>query len=232
MPLWPRMEGNCCWQPSPHPTCFCQEPPTVTPEPSLLRHKALSPLLSLSLCQMQWWQLTPVSSKPLLFSLKWPLFPSTGNCMKRGEETALPDGRISTSEHIRNAGHRKSPTDNCWCSLLLPKTANGTSLVAWWLRTRLPMQGHGSVPAPGRFHVLRGSWAHVPQLLKPQRPRACALQLEKPLRGEACTAQEWPPAAATRGSPHTAREGDPAQPETDNSLTQRNLTNRATVDPN
>lgn len=62
----------------------------------------------------------------------------------------------------------------------------------WWpgLRTRLPMQGHGSVPAPGRFHMLRGSWAHVPQLLKPQRPRACALQLEKPLRAEACTARE------------------------------------------
>ena len=123
--------------PSPH--FSCQEPLTGTPEPSLFRHKALSPMLS-NLCQTQRWQLTPVSSKPLLFSLKWPSFISTGNCMKR-EETAFPYGRISTNERIRNDGHRKSPTDKYRCSLLLPKTANGTSLAVWGLRTCLPMQG-------------------------------------------------------------------------------------------
>ena len=32
-------------------------------------------------------------------------------------------------------------------------------------------------------------WAHVLQLLKPEQPRAHALQREKPLEGEACTLQ-------------------------------------------
>ena len=34
----------------------------------------------------------------------------------------------------------------------------------------------------------RNYWTHMPQLLKPERPRACALQ-EKPLRWETCAPQ-------------------------------------------
>lgn len=219
MPTWPRMEGNCCWQPALHPTCFCQEPPTVTPEPSLLRHKALSPLLSLSLCQMQWWQLTPVSSKPLLFSLKRPLFTSTGNCMKRGEETALPYGRISTNEHIRNAGHRKSPTDNCRCSLLLPKTATGTSLVAWF-KNLLANAGARFSPCSWKVPHAAGQLGPCAPTTEAPTPQSlCSSAREAPASRSLHSTREWPPAAATRGSPHTAREGDPAQPETDNSLT-------------
>jgi len=36
----------------------------------------------------------------------------------------------------------------------------------------------GSIPDLGRFHVPCGNWAHMPQLLKPIYPRACALQWE------------------------------------------------------
>ena len=37
----------------------------------------------------------------------------------------------------------------------------------------------GSIPGPGRLHMLRGSQAHAPQLLKPV-PRARALQETPP----------------------------------------------------
>ena len=65
----------------------------------------------------------------------------------------------------------------------------GTSLVAQWLRIRLPMQGT-RVPSLVREDPTccgatkptnHNYWAHVPQLLKPTHPRACVLQLLKPM---------------------------------------------------
>ena len=41
----------------------------------------------------------------------------------------------------------------------------------------------GSIPGPGRFHMLQGNKAPVPQLLSP-RSRACKLQLLKLARRE------------------------------------------------
>ena len=38
----------------------------------------------------------------------------------------------------------------------------------------------GSIPSPGRFHMLRSNYPHVTEPLKPMCPRACALQQEKP----------------------------------------------------
>ena len=55
----------------------------------------------------------------------------------------------------------------------------------------------GSIPGPGRFHMLRSNQAHVPQLLSPrattteaQVPRAYARQQEKPLQWGACVLQQ------------------------------------------
>ena len=47
----------------------------------------------------------------------------------------------------------------------------------------------GSIPGLGRSHMLRGNEAHAPQLQKPECPRACALQQEKPPQWEARTLQ-------------------------------------------
>ena len=81
----------------------------------------------------------------------------------------------------------------------------GTSLVAQWLRIRLPMQGtwvrslvwedptcHGATN-PMRHNywdcalepASHNYWARVPQLLKPVHPTACAPQQEKPPQWEA-----------------------------------------------
>ena len=38
------------------------------------------------------------------------------------------------------------------------------------------------IPGAERFHMLQGNWAHVPQLVKPTCPRACAPQQKKPLQ--------------------------------------------------
>ena len=85
----------------------------------------------------------------------------------------------------------------------------GTSLVVWWLRIRLPMQGtqvrslvwedptcHGATKP--RHH---NYWACEPQLLSPctatteaRTPRACGPQ------GEAATMRS--PRSATKSSPH------------------------------
>ena len=46
----------------------------------------------------------------------------------------------------------------------------------------------GSIPGLERFHTLQGNQAQVPQLLS-LRPRACALEQEKPPQGEAPTLQ-------------------------------------------
>ena len=57
----------------------------------------------------------------------------------------------------------------------------------------------GSIPSPGRSHMLWSNQAHVPQRLKPVCPRAYALQQEKPLL------------AATRES--LSSNEDPVQPK-------------------
>ena len=44
----------------------------------------------------------------------------------------------------------------------------------------------GSIPSPGKSHLLWGNQAFAPQLLKPVCPEACALQREKPLQWEVC----------------------------------------------
>ena len=90
------------------------------------------------------------------------------------------------------------------------KTFSGASLVVQWLIIRLPMQGTGvralvwEDPTCCRATKLvhHNYWtcalepashnyrAHVPQLLKPVRPRACALQQEKPPQWEARAPQQ------------------------------------------
>ena len=107
------------------------------------------------------------------------------------------------------------------------------SLVAQWLRIRLPMQGtrvralvredstcHGATkpvhhncwacaPEP----VSHNYWVRVPQLLKPVCPRACAPQQEKPLQWEARPLQ-WraAPALCNSRKPVHSNE-DPMQPK-------------------
>ena len=72
--------------------------------------------------------------------------------------------------------------------LLIKNKSGGTSLVAQWLRIRLPMQGtwvwsllredptcHGATKP-----VRHNYWAGTPQLLKPMHSRASLLQLLRP----------------------------------------------------
>ena len=47
----------------------------------------------------------------------------------------------------------------------------------------------GLIPGLGRFHVLQGNWAHVPQLLT-LCPKTIAPQQEKPLQWESCDCNE------------------------------------------
>ena len=74
-----------------------------------------------------------------------------------------------------------------WCNIWYLKKKRW--LVAQWSRIRLPMrkmQVQSLIledPTCGRG---RSNKAHVPQVLKPKRPRACAPPEEKPLRQEAC----------------------------------------------
>ena len=48
-------------------------------------------------------------------------------------------------------------------------------------------------------HESHNPWTHVPQLLMPTCPRACALQQEEPLQWEACAPQ-------IESSPHSLQE--------------------------
>ena len=79
----------------------------------------------------------------------------------------------------------------------------------------------GSVPSLGRLHTPQSTWpmchshqvctlqltscnyqTHVPQLLKPVCPKACAPQQEMSLQWRACALlQEYPPLATIRESP-------------------------------
>ena len=97
------------------------------------------------------------------------------------------------------------------------KWAEGTSLVVQWLRICLPMQVHtGSIPGPGRSHMLWSNSAHVPQLLS-LHSRACEPQL---LRLSATTTEVRVPTA------HAPQQEKPPQwvrePQWSVALTRRN----------
>ena len=69
----------------------------------------------------------------------------------------------------------------------------------------------GSIPDPGRSHMLQSNWACAPQLLS-LCSRAHALQQEKPLQWEACELQlESSPCSPQEKSPCSSK--DPAQPK-------------------
>ena len=72
--------------------------------------------------------------------------------------------------------------------------------------------------APRLLSLCSGAWkaqlpAHVPQLLKPLSPKACAPQLEKPPQWEACPSQQQssPSSLQLEKSPHSNQ--DPAWPK-------------------
>ena len=132
----------------------------------------------------------------------------------------------ANSTEVWNSGVESASTLNL-------KVRWGTSLVAQWLRIRLPMQGTQvqslvqEDPTCCRATKLlchnywacalepasHNYWAHAPQLLKPLRPRACAATTET----ESCN--YWSPRAlslcsATREatamrSPRTATQSSP-----------------------
>ena len=113
------------------------------------------------------------------------------------------------------------------CSLM--KITLGTKLPNWRSRSLLEISSHsisflggsvvkntranvgdmGSIRGSGRSHgaakpSYNNYWAQVPPILKPVRPRACALQQEKPPRWEA-QAPQWRAAlTATRENPSAA----------------------------
>ena len=81
--------------------------------------------------------------------------------------------------------HHTIPSMFLWFENL--KTKNwrlGTSLVVQWLRIHLPIEDMGFIPSPGRSHVARSKWTHVPQLLSPTlEPTGC--------NSWACRPQYW-----------------------------------------
>ena len=89
----------------------------------------------------------------------------------------------------------KSEIKMCWL---------GASLVAQWLRIRLPMQGHGFEPWSGRI-------PHAAEQLSPCTTTTEPAHLEPVLRNKrgrdserpAHRDEEWPPLTATGESPRT-----------------------------
>ena len=124
-------------------------------------------------------------------------------------------------------------SQSCLCSLGPSKNAgHWASLVAQWLRIRLPMQGtrvralvqeyptyHGATkPVCHNYWACtlepasHNYWAHVPQLLKP----ACLEPVLRNGRGHlnekpAHHHEEWPLLAATRESPSAATKTQRSQ---------------------
>ena len=101
--------------------------------------------------------------------------------------------------------HRSHLKSQCWfiggrCLWSCIKNGSGTSLMAQWLRIRLPVQGtwvqslvwenptcsgankpvHHNYWACALVPASHNYWAHAPQLLKPAHSRAHMLQLLKP----------------------------------------------------
>ena len=77
--------------------------------------------------------------------------------------------------------------------------------MVWWLI-------HLPIPGLGKRHMLQGSSAHAPHLLKPSSPRDCALQQETPPQWEAVSAEKRNPhvlqlekAPVQQPRPNTAR---------------------------
>ena len=62
----------------------------------------------------------------------------------------------------------------------------------------------GSSPGLGRSHMPRSDWAHEPQLLNLSIWSLCSAIREAAIvKKPAHRDEEWPPLAATRGSPRT-----------------------------
>ena len=61
----------------------------------------------------------------------------------------------------------------------------------------------GSSPGLGGSHMPRSNWAHEPQLLSLRVWSLCSATRGRGNEGPAHRDEEWPPLAATRGSPRT-----------------------------
>ena len=70
----------------------------------------------------------------------------------------------------------------------------------------------GSIPGPGRFHMLWGNEAYAPQLLKPERPRAQAPQQTATTTRSPHSVTREQPQLAQLENAHSNK--DPAQPKT------------------
>ena len=73
--------------------------------------------------------------------------------------------------------------------------------------------GPGLTTGPGKSHIQRNNYTHVPQLPKPELPRACALQQDKPLQWQALTPQPERSACSPQLEKGPHSNEDPAQPE-------------------
>ena len=69
----------------------------------------------------------------------------------------------------------------------------------------------GSIPGPGRFHMLWGNNAYVPQLLKPEHSRAQAPQQTATATRSPCTITSEQPQLAQLENARSNK--DPAQPK-------------------
>ena len=65
----------------------------------------------------------------------------------------------------------------------------------------------GSTPGPGGSHMSRSAWAHAPQLLSPCAGVGGGRRDER----SAHRGGEWPPLAATGGSPRAATKTQRSQ---------------------
>ena len=126
------------------------------------------------------------------------------------------------------------------------ESETGTSLVAQWLRIHLPMQGtrvwslgredptcHGATKpvhhnywSPHALEPVRSNyWAHMLQLLKPARSRACVPQVRSP--HDATTEAHTPRARAPQQeatamrSPCTATKSSPRSPRIEKARAQQ-----------
>ena len=132
--------------------------------------------------------------------------PAVAPCLRHGSRT-----------RTRLGSHQGSPRARCgparsWAEPSVQKETARASLVAQWLRIRLPMQGDtGSSPGLGRSHMLRTNWAREPQLLSLRVWSLCSTTGE---------------AAMVRG-PRTAMKSGPCLPQLEKALAQKRRPNTA-----
>ena len=85
--------------------------------------------------------------------------------------------------HYRKRHRFQAPTRkgvHCVSYKQSPTPGLLVALVGQWLRIHLPVQGSQAWSLGwGRSYMLQSNWACMPQLLKPEQPRACALQQAK-----------------------------------------------------